>query len=575
MKTTHPKNLHRRSTVAKSTTGIEGLDEITGGGLPRGRTTVLLGGPGCGKTVLALQTLVNGAREQGEPGIFVAFEENTRQIVRNAASFGWDLPGLERDQLFFLDARPRTEEILAGDFDLVGFLASLDAQARRMGAKRIVFDSIDVLLSALDDVAKERREIHRLVDWLAQSGLTAILTGKLEEASPGGVQRYGFLQFMADCAVVLSRHSVERISQRELRVIKYRGSAFAENAAPMVIGDAGIMVAHISATERVYAVSRTRVSSGVSRLDTMLGGGYYQGSSVLITGAPGTAKSTLSGAFLAAACRRGARALYISFDEIAGEHERNLASVGIKLAPHLASGRLQIYAARSEASNIEEHLVRIHGLIRKHRARFVVFDPLSSLFRSGTENSIQSAAERLLNMTKSMGITTVCTSVLSGADVRLEGTPLEVSTIADTWIHLSYAVQAGERNRALTIVKSRGMAHSNQVRELLLSRRGVTLADVYTAGGEVLMGAMRCQQEKAEHDAEMSTRLDMLRRQQEIRLAEAGLNAQLAVLRRELEIKRTELGVLAKTESRRRIELGQHAATMREFRQADRSWARS
>lgn len=570
MKMNHPRTRHRRPSIAKSPTGIEGLDEITGGGLPRGRTTVLLGGPGCGKTVLALQMLVNGAREHGEPGIFVAFEENTQQIVRNAASFGWDLPGLERDKLFFLDARPRAEQILAGDFDLVGFLASLATQARKMGAKRIVFDSIDVLLSALDDVAKERGEIHRLIEWLASSGLTAVLTGKLEEGSPDGVQRYGFLQFMADCAVVLSRNSVERLSQRELRVIKYRGSSFAENAAPMVIGAKGILVAHISATERVYAVSRVRISSGVSRLDAMLGGGYYQGSSILITGAPGTAKSTLSGAFLAAACRRGARGLYISFDEIAGEHERNLASVGINLTAHLASGRLRIYSARSEASNIEEHLVRIHGLIREHRARFVVFDPLSSLFRSGSETSIQSAAERLLSMTKSMGITSVCTSVLSGADVRLEGTPLEVSTIADTWIHLSYAVQAGERNRALTIVKSRGMPHSNQVRELLLSRTGVTLADVYTADGEVLMGTMRWQQEKAQQGAEEKARMNMLRRKQEVRLAEARLSAQMEALRQELEIKRSELNSLSKTDNQRQREQGQHAAAMRQYRQADR-----
>jgi circadian clock protein KaiC len=569
MKTRSPQKSPLTSWADKMPTGITGLDEITRGGLPRGRNTVLVGGPGCGKTVLALQILVNGARHYQEPGIFVAFEENTRQIVRNAASFGWDLPALERKNLHFVDARIRPENITAGDFDLEGFLGMLGAKAKKMGAKRIVFDSIDVLLTLLDNIPRERQEVHRLLEWLNESGLSGIVTSKQEDGSAKTAERYGFLQFMADCAIQLRQQTLDQVSQRDLRVIKYRGSAFAENAAPMVIGQSGIEVANISATDRYFPVSRKRVSTGVDRLDAMLGGGYYRGASVLITGAPGTAKSTLSGAFLAAACRGGERALYVSFDEISGEHARNMASVGIDLDTHLKSGLLKIYSARTEASSLEEHLVRIHSLIRGHRARFVVFDPLSSLFRAGAQSSVQSTSERLLHMTKAEGITTISTSLLASPDARIEGTPLEVSTIADTWIHLSYAVQAGERNRALTIVKSRGMKHSNQVRELMLSSAGVTLADVYTAGGEVLMGTMRWQRELAEKNDLERARLEVSRKEQEVKIAETELNVRIEALRRELELKRFELAAFTREETRRLDQLGHYRTAMRRSRGAD------
>lgn len=553
--------------VAKMPTGITGLDEITRGGLPRERNTVVLGGPGSGKTLLALQTLVNGARQYGEPGIFVAFEEDTRQIIRNAASFGWNLPELERKNLFFLDARTRPQDYMAGDFDLVGLLAGVEAKARSMGAKRIVFDSIDMLLALLNSLPRERQEIHRLLDWLRASGLTGVITGKLDDGSAHATQRYDFLQYMADCAVLLDHHTVERVSQRALRVLKYRGSGFAENVAPMVIGASGLEVAHICATERAFAVTRQRVSTGVARLDAMLDGGYYRGSSVLLTGAPGTAKTTLGGAFLEAACNRGENALFVSFDEIAGEHVRNLSSVGIKLAPHEASGRLRIYSARIEASGIEEHLVRIHALIREHRARCVVFDPLSALFRAGTSVTVQSAAERLLHLTKSEGITTLATSVLGSGDARIENSPIEVSTIADTWIHLSYAVHAGERNRALTVVKSRGTRHSNQVRELVLSDGGITLADVYAAEGEVLMGTLRWQREMADREASARAHVEVERKQHELKLAEAELTARLEAVRHELELKRFELKATAQDEAQRMTAVDRYRLSLIERRQ--------
>ena len=553
----------------KMPTGITGLDEITRGGLPRGRNTIVLGGPGSGKTVLALQTLVNGARLYGEPGIFVAFEENTRQIIRNAASFGWNLPELERKNLFFLDALTRPDNITAGDFDLVGFLATIWVKARKMRAKRIVFDSIDVLLSLLDNIPKERLEIYRLNDWLTTSGLTGIITSKLEVGDQPWPQRYGFLPFMADCAVLLRQLTVERVCQRDLRVLKYRGSAFSENDAPMVIGSTGIDVAHTSGNERIFAVSKQRVTTGVERVDAMLGGGYFRGSNVLITGAPGTAKSTLCGMFLAAACRRGERALFISFDESAAEHVRNMASVNIKLSAHLASGQLKIYSVRTEANSLDEHLARIQTLIHDQRARCVVFDPLSALFHAGAERNVHGASERLLNLTKSLGITAISTIQLASADFPAEGIASEIATIADTWIHLSYSVLAGERNRALTIVKSRGMKHSNQVRELVLSDMGVTLADVYVASGEVLMGTMRWERETADRKEQELAQVEVGRKQRKLKLAAAELNARAAALQRELELNRFEKAALASGESLRVDQLGELRSDLRLRRTSD------
>lgn len=560
----------RADRTPKMPTGIAGLDEITRGGLPRDRNTVIVGGPGCGKTVLALQTLVNGAQLHGEPGIFVAFEENSRHIVGNAASFGWNLAELERKQLFFLDARMRPESVTAGSFDLVGLLAGTLAKAKKMHAKRIVFDSIDVLLSLLDHLPQERQELYRLSDWLTESGMTGLITSKRAEGELQTAQRYGFLQFMADCVVQLSHRTVERVSQRELQVLKYRGSGFAENAAPMVIGPAGIEVAHVRAHEPAFPVSKRRVTTGIARLDAMLGGGYFRGSTVLITGAPGTAKSTLCGTFLAAACARGERALYVSFDETAAEHVRNLASVGIDLQAHLTSGRLKIYAVQTEASSMEEHLVEIHTLIRSHRARFVVFDPLSSLFRPGTPASARKASERLLHLAKVQGVTTVSTCQLASPEIRTEGAAVEASTIADTWIHLSYTVQAGERNRALTIVKSRGMKHSNQVRELVLSDDGATLTDVYSANGEVLMGTMRWQREMAEKTEQERKRLEAGRRQQVLKLAAAELSARAAALDREVELNRFEVAALSGEETLRIDQLGVFRTDLRLRRSADR-----
>lgn len=533
---------------AKAPTGIQGFDLSTNGGLPRGRTSLIVGGPGSGKTVFALQTLVNGARQWGEPGIFVAFEENSRQIVANAASFGWDLPALERDKLFFLDARMSLNTITAGQFDLAGMLATLAARVDEMGARRIVFDSVDVLLLLLDDPVLERQEIYRVHDWLSDIGLTGLVTARSGTVDPLRSERYAFMQYMADCVVLLTHRLEERVSLRTVRTVKYRGSSFAENEFPAVIGPGGMEVGIAEQLEPAYQAATERVSTGIEGLDHMLSGGYYRGSSVLVSGAPGTAKSTLCGTFVEAACQRGERALYISFDESASEITRNLASVDIQLEPYLESGLLRIYAIRTEARSADQHLMRLRALIAEHEPRCMAIDPLSAMIQAGGDVAAMSMAERLLGLVKSRGITLLLTSLLAGNSPEVEETPLAISTIADTWIHLSYVVRGGERNRALTIVKSRGTAHSNQVRELILSDGGVALADVYTSGGEVLMGTLRWEKEAEVRAARAEKEVHLRRRKRELALAEAEAQARMQAIRREIESLRYEAEQLSREE---------------------------
>lgn len=559
------------SGVRKASSGIHGLDEIMRGGFPRGTATLVEGGAGSGKTLLALQSLVNGARQFDEPGIFVAFEEISKNIVANA-DFGWDVPSLQDKSLFFVDAMPPFDLIQSGTFDLTGMLAALDAKVASMGARRIVFDAIDVVLTLLDDPVAQRREVYRLHDWLQLRGVTAIITSKTRQPDfkDANHDPFGFMQFMVDCSIILHHRVVQGVSQRSLQVLKYRGSGFEENEAPFVIGTTGFEVAATRALERRHGlVTNERVSSGVERLDTMLGGGFYRGAGVIITGLPGTAKSTLAGAFSEAACERGERTLFMSFDSDTGEVVRNLASVNIRLERFVKKGLLRMVSARAIAGSAEIHLMHIRTLVRQHGARCVVIDPISALLNSGNEYTAHGVSERLVDWAKTEGITLLCTSLLGDTSAGGEGTPIQISTIADTWIHLSYFVGAGERNRGLSILKSRGTGHSNQVRELMLSSTGVTLADAYTAAGEVLMGTLRWETEMAqlreEEEAGLSERKKALR----LDIEEADLKARVMLLQRELDAKRTERDLQTELDSKRSRDKLSGRSRMHELRRGD------
>jgi circadian clock protein KaiC len=557
----------------KAPTGIVGFDEIVGGGLPHSRTTLLAGGPGSGKTIFALQFLVHGARVCKEPGIFVAFEETPKRIVTNFETFGWRLAELQKHKLFFLDAHPTPNLIQSGSFDLSGMLAALEAKGGEMGARRIVFDAMDIVLALLPDAAAKRRELYRVHEWLVAHNLTGLITAKAggDEETTLGQQPFGFMQFMVDCTVVLNHRVELGVSQRNLRVQKYRGSGFDENESPFVIGKNGFDVAVSRMLGRVDAkVTKERVTSGVKRLDTMLGGGYYRGASVLITGFPGTAKTTLSGAFAEAACKRGERTMFVGFDSDGTEVIRNLTSVGIRLAPYVKSGLLRMISARTITGSAETLLVRIKALAKEQKARCLVIDPVSTLSKAGNELTAHGVAERLIDWSKADGITLVCTSLLDEMSGKVDGgTPLQISTLADTWIHLNYLVQAGERNRGLSIIKSRGTAHSNQVRELILSDSGVTLADIYTAGGEVLMGTLRWERESAERVASEVADVAGKLKRVSLDAEEAVLEVRAKSLQTELVAKKVEKTLLTRTTESRVKELSRGHSRMRELRGGD------
>ncbi len=519
----------------KLSSGIDGFDEVTAGGLPQGRITLLIGGPGCGKTVFALQALTRGAALDGTAGIFVAFEENVNNVQSNAATFDWNITGPARKLLYFVDGQIRPDTLKAGGFDLTALLAGLEAKAQEIGAKLIVFDALDILIGLLDDPAAERRELYRIQAWLMRTGLTGILTAKVEEGEPTVTSRTSAMAFMADCVVLLRQRVFERAALREMRVVKYRGSPHLLDEVPFVIGTSGIEVGNANGVHAEPQPFQDRVSTGVARLDQMLHGGVYRGTNALITGSAGTGKSTLSGLFIESACRRGERALFISFDENALDIIRDLASVSVDLTPHLKSGLLRLEAVRTEAAASEDHLARIKALIREHRPTCLAVDPFSALVNVGGEVPARHALERLIHLCRNERITVFLTSLLEGRDAAMETTPLHISTLADTWMQISYSLFGGERNRALTIIKSRGSKHSNQMRELIFSDTGITLADPYTAGGEVLMGTLRIEKENAVRAERENLRDEMEQKRREIELVEFDRDARVRTARGDLQ----------------------------------------
>ena len=557
-----------RRPLSKVATGVRGFDEISHGGLPQSRTSLVVGGPGTGKTVFALQALVNAVQERKQPGIFVAFEELTEEIFANAATFGWPLPALAKGPLFFLNARLSPQLVQSGNFDLSGMLAILEAKKQDLGASWIVFDGIDVLLSLLQNPDAEMREIYRLRDWLAHNELTAIITAKADGDSSMAVN-YGFMQFMVDCVIRFDRRLEQAIPIRRLEITKYRGSGFAAGEFPLSFGPDGMEVAAPAATPIHPEVSTERVSTGFADLDSMLGGGLLRASSTLITGAPGTSKTTLAGQFAEDACRRGERTLFVSFDEGGERIRRNLTSVGIHLDEYVKSGLLRMYSGRTDAINPEEHLLRIAALMLEHQPRCMVIDPLSAIARTGALSSARAIGNRLMYKVRDQQITAVITALVDGDNPQVEATELQLSTIADTWIHLSYLVRSGERNRALTIIKSRGTQHSNQVRELILSAEGPALMDVYSSGGEVLMGTLRWEKETLETARNLRHRGEMDHKRRKLQIAEAAMTAKIKALQMALQRQSAELTLYSDEHTMRTLSSSERESALRKMRSAD------
>ncbi len=533
----------------RSATGIAGFDCITKGGTPRGRNTLVIGAPGAGKTIFALQALAHGAAVLGEPGIFLSFEERPEDLRANVAAFDWGLDALiASHQIAFVDGR--LSGVVSGQFDISGLLAGLSARAAAIGARRVVFDGLDVLLSRLNDPQEELRQILEIDHWLRESGMTGIITGKLGDAAIS--LRYETVQYVVDCVVSLEMRIDNRLASRDLRVLKYRGSDCPSHRYPMVITDQGIDVLAEGNGELLHKASFEKVSSGISRLDAMLGGGHFRGSSILISGAPGTAKTTLAAAMTDASCARGERVVFLSFDEASDQIARNLKSVGIDLGAHQKTGCLKMMGMRAAAASAEANVYRFRRIIEEHDPQLIVIDPVSALIKGGGQLVADAVVQSILDFAKTRGITSLLTSLVAGDDPEHEMTDTHISTMADTWLHLCYVAHGGERNRALTIIKSRGTAHSNQVRELILTSEGLTLADVYTAGGAVLMGTARLERE-AEEDATAADRAqNFLQQRHRVAIRIAEKEARLAALQAELATEHADLEILDDEQSRER-----------------------
>jgi circadian clock protein KaiC len=556
-----PPRPAKAQPVAKRATGIRGFDEITGGGIPANRLTAIIGAAGAGKTVFALQTLINRLILHGEPGIFVTFEETIDGIHGNMASFAWPPDALTDDRLRFIDAKIPVDAVMSGAFDLAGFLGALSQIAAAMGARNIVFDGIDMLLSGLQDERLERQELTRLDAWIRQSGLSALVTVKRFGTGERDQQRADFIQYMTDCLVVLGGHVSATASSRTLRVAKYRGSGFAGNPVPVVIGPSGFEVLVFRDARLDHSEAAGRVTTGVARLNALLDGGYLRGSSTLISGSPGTSKTSLGASFVAAACLRSDKALFVSFDESGAQIVANMQSIGIMLGPYIESGRLVMASFLSSGHSPEEHFLAILSLIERHQPDCMVIDPMSSLLK-GDFPFAELICGSLLDEIKARGITVLCTSLLEQATGSTELSASQVSTIADTWIHLSYVAREGERNRALTIVKARGTNHSNQVRELILTDAGINIVDVYVAEGEVLMGSARVQKEAESRRRDALAEIEAERQRLALERDLAELRARVTQATQELEWKEQEAQLQALSE-KERLEMQRSATIQR------------
>ena len=501
---------------------------------------MICGSAGCGKTLLALEFLVRGATQYDEPGVFVTFEESAEELTENVRSLGFDLDELVEQQKLSLDyvqvERSEIEE--TGEYDLEGLFVRLGFAIDSIGAKRVVLDTIESLFASLSNQAILRAELRRLFRWLKDKGVTAVITG---ERGDGALTRQGLEEYVSDCVILLDHRVTEQISTRRLRIVKYRGSVHGNNEYPFLIDEAGISVLPVTSLGLQHEASNERVSTGISRLDAMLGGkGYYRGSSVLVSGTAGSGKTSVSASFVNAACRRGERAMYFAFEESQGQFIRNMRSIGVDLEPCIKRDLLRFHAARPTLYGLEMHLATIHKMVNDFDPRAVVIDPLSNFTSAGTNSEVKAMLMRLLDYLKSKQITTIFTNLTAGGGPA-EQTDAGVSSLMDTWLLLRDVELGGERNRCMYVLKSRGMAHSNQVREFLLSDRGVELVDAYLGPEGVLTGSARLVQESKEEAESLLRRQEIETKQHALDRQRQALESQIAAMRAEFEAKEEEL----------------------------------
>jgi circadian clock protein KaiC len=552
----------------KSPTGIKGLDEVTKGGLPKGRPTLVCGGAGSGKTLLAAEFLVRGALQFGEPGVFMSFEETSDELTKNVVSLGFKLDDLVAQKKISLDYvqidRDEIEE--TGEYDLEGLFIRLEHAIASVGAKRVVLDTIETLFSGLPNPAVVRAELKRLFRWLKNKGMTTIITGEQGEKT---FTRHGLEEYVSDCVIFLDHRVSDQVSTRRIRVVKYRGSAHDTNEFPFLIDEKGLTVMPITSLGLRHTVTNKRVSTGIPRLDAMLGGkGYYRGSSVLISGSAGTGKTSFAAHFADAACRRGERCLYFAFEESESQVVRNMLSIGIDLEQWVKKGLLKYHADRPTIYGLETHLSVMQKMISEFKPAAVIVDPVSNLNAVANNSNVKTMLTRLLDQLKVDRVTTVLT-ILTQESPTSDSTDVDISSLADTWIRLRGTESGGERNREIYILKSRGMAHSNQIREFVLTDNGVNLLDVYVGPSGVLTGAARLSREAQEKAKDLVRQQDAQIKQLHLERKRKAMEAQIADIRAEFKTEEAEVKKVIKQEKLRQKKVSQDREAMAWIRKAD------
>ena len=559
-----------KALLPKCPTGIQGLDEITGGGLPEGRPTLVCGAAGCGKTLFGVEFLVHGAVDYAEAGVLMTFEENAEEITQNVTSLGWDLAQLVSDGKLIIDhvyINPLGLEE-TGDYDLEGLFIRLGSAIAEIGAKRVVLDTIEVLFAGLNNANIVRAELRRLFGWLKEQGVTAIITG---ERGTNDLTRQGLEEYVSDCVIRLEQRTVEEITTRYLQIFKYRGSRHGSNEYPFLIEENGISVVPITSVGLDYEISAERVSTGISRLDGMLdGGGYYRGSSILVTGMAGTGKTTFAGFFASATCDRGEHCLYLATEEAPQQILRNQRSVGLDLNHHVENGLLRFESVRPTAYGLEMRLQTIKTWVREFQPSSVVIDPMSNLATTGTVNQTKNFLMRLIDMFKSQQITVFFSNLLQSG-TPLEHTELGVSSLMDTWLELRTIETNGERNRTLYVLKSRGMQHSNQVREFVLSSNGIELVDVYLGQQNFLTGTARVAQQSQEKLAQLNRKQEFDRKKLRLEQQQSLVQAQIKALEIQLAIEQAELEMFSQQEETAQQVLTDSKVQMSALRKADQT----
>ncbi|HYW50604.1 MAG TPA: circadian clock protein KaiC [Gemmatimonadaceae bacterium] len=565
-------------SIAKAPTGITGLDEITGGGLPRGRPSLVCGSAGSGKTLFASEFLIRGATEFEEPGVLMMFEESVDELAANVRSLGFDVEALIEQTKLVIDHVhiERSEIAETGAYDLEGLFIRLGHAIDSIGAKRVVLDTLEALFAGLPSHAILRAELRRLFRWLKDRGMTAVITG--ERGDGDSLTRHGLEEYVADCVIVLDQRVRDQVSTRRLRVLKYRGTSHGTNEYPFLITQRGLSVLPITSLRLDHHASTERLSTGITQLDVMLGGrGVYVGSSVLISGAPGTGKSSLSAAILDAACRRGQRAIMFAYEESPEQIIRNMKSIGIDLAPWVAQGLLHINASRPTLHGLEQHLVMMHDLVCQHRPDIVSVDPISNLTLERGDRDVKPTLMRLIDFLKHRQVTTIFTSLTSEASDAQDDMQVGVSSLMDTWLLLRNTETAGERNRTLFVLKSRGMHHSNQVREFLLSEAGIELVEPYRGSERVLTGTARVAQEAHEFAAVALRRQEHEHRLRQLDHRRKSVEAQILALQSQLATEEEETSLAIAQDSQRQesvTQLGTSMATSRGLGKASDTGAR-